>query len=83
MQIIDEPISVIASFNPSLSSKIKPVKFLWGKRAFEIKEITYQWKTKEGRTVIHHFSATDGRTLYEISFNSDTLMWKLEALETG
>lgn len=83
METVDEPISVIASFNPSLSCKIKPIKFLWGKRAFEIKEITYQWKTTEGRRVIHHFSVTDGGTLYEISFNSDTLLWKLEALETG
>jgi hypothetical protein len=79
MEIIDETISVIASFAPTY--RIKPVKFLWGKRTFVIKEITYHWKSSEGRTVLHHFSVTDGNTLYQISFNPDSLLWSLKSLE--
>jgi len=79
MEIIDEQISVIASFEPSY--KIRPIKFLWGKRAFAIKEITYCWKSSEGKTVIHHFSVTDGNTLYQISFNPASLLWRLNSLE--
>jgi hypothetical protein len=79
MEIIDEPISVIASFDPSY--KIKPVKFLWGKRTFAIKEITYYWKSSEGKSVLHHFSVTDGSTLYQLSFNPDNLIWRLSSLE--
>jgi hypothetical protein len=71
MEIIDEQISVIASFDPSY--KIKPIKFICGKRAFAIKEITYYWKSSEGKTVIH-FAVTDGNTLYQISFNPDNLL---------
>jgi hypothetical protein len=67
----------------SQPDRIKPVKFIWGKRPFEIREVTYRWKSDEGRSVIYHFSVTDGRTLYEISFNSNTLLWRLEALEAG
>lgn len=81
MESIGEPISVIASFNPSF--KIRPMTFLWGKRSLKIKEITYHWKSREGASAIYHFSVTDGRTLYEISFNSCTLLWRLEALEAG
>ncbi len=81
MEIISEPISVIASFSPSC--RLRPVKFVWGKRSLQIQEITYQWKTREGTSAIYHFSVTDGRTLYEISFNSSTLLWRLEGLETG
>ncbi|MEW6109064.1 MAG: hypothetical protein AB1632_07870 [Nitrospirota bacterium] len=81
MEIINEPIRVIASFSPSC--KIRPVKFIWGKRTFEIEEITYQWKSREGKAAIYHFSVTDGGTLCEISFNADTLLWRLEALEAG
>ena len=75
MEIIDEPVSVTASFDPSC--KIKPAKFLWGKRTFAIKEITYRWKSSEGKTVMLHFSVTDGSTLYQISFNPDSLLWRL------
>ena len=48
---------------------------------FSIKEITYCWKSSEGKTVIHHFSVTDGNTLYQISFNPDSLLWRLNSLE--
>ena len=79
METIDEPISVIASFDPLY--KIKPLKFLWGNRAFEVKEITYRWKSSEGKTVVHHFSVTDGSTLYQICFNPDSLLWRLNSVE--
>lgn len=81
MEIINEPVSVVVSFSPSY--KIKPIKFLWGKRIFKIKETTYQWKSSEGESVIYHFSVSDGMTLYELSFNADTLLWRLEALEAN
>lgn len=79
MEIIDEPISVIASFDPSY--KIRPIKFLWGKRTLVIKEITYYWKSSEGKNVLHHFSVTDGSTLYQLTFNPDNLLWRLSSLE--
>lgn len=79
MEIIDEPISVIASFAPAY--KLRPLRFLWGKRTLVIKEITYRWKSSEGKTVLHHFSVTDGSTLYQISFNPDSLLWRLNSLE--
>ncbi len=79
MEIIDEPVSVLASFGQS--DKIKPIRFLWGKRVFNVKEVTYRWKSKEGKSAIYYFSVTDGRTLYKLSFNADSLLWKLEELE--
>lgn len=79
MEIIDEQISVIASFDPAY--KIRPIMFRWGKRTFAIKEITYCWKSSEGRTVIYNFSVTDENTLYQISFNPDNLLWRLNSLE--
>ena len=76
---VGETISVIASFGRS--HRIKPVRFNWSGKLFEIKEITYTWKTEEGKKNIHHFSVTDGRTLYELTFDTDSLMWRLENLE--
>ncbi len=76
---IGESISVIASFG--LPYKIKPVRFKWNGRLFEVKEITYAWQTKEGQKKIYHFSVTDGKTLYELSFDTNSLLWIMEKLE--
>lgn len=77
---IGETISVTAYFG--LPYKIKPVRFRWSRRLFEIKEITYTWKTKDGRKEVYHFSVTDGGSLYELTFDTDSLIWRLENLET-
>jgi hypothetical protein len=77
---IGENISVMASFG--LPYKIRPVRFKWNKNLFEVKEITYTWQTKEGQNRIYHFSISDGKTLYELSFDTSSLLWRLEKLET-
>jgi hypothetical protein len=76
---IGESISVIASFG--LPYKIKPVRFKWSGRLREVKDITYSWTTKEGQSKIYHFSVSDGKTLYELSFDTSSLLWRLEKLE--
>jgi hypothetical protein len=72
-------ISVLASFSPP--QKIRPLRFKWSGRLLEIKKITYSWMTKEGEAKIYHFSVSDGNTLYELSFNTNSLLWRLESLE--
>ena len=79
MMEIGETISVVASFG--LPYKIRPVRFRWNGKLFEVKEITYLWQTKEGQNRIYHFSISDGKTLYELSFDTSSLLWKLEKLE--
>jgi hypothetical protein len=76
---VGETVSVIASFGQPY--RIKPVRFNWSGRLFEIKEITYTWKTKEGKKNIYHFSVTDGGSLYELTFDAASLIWRLENLE--
>ena len=76
---VGENINVIASFGTPY--KIKPLKFKWSGRLFEIKEITYLWKSREGRAEIYHFSVSDGKALYELTFDTGSLIWRLERLE--
>lgn len=76
---IGETISVIASFG--LPYKIRPVRFKWSGRLFEVKDITYAWQTKEGPTKFYHFSVSDGKTLYELSFDTTSLLWRIDKLE--
>ena len=76
---IGETISVIASFG--LPYKIRPLRFKWSGKLFEVKDITYIWQTKEGQTKFYHFSVSDGKTLYELSFDTTLLLWRIEKLE--
>jgi len=72
-------VTVLAVFDPSY--KIRPLRFRWSGRLVRVEEVTYTWKSKEGRHEIYHFSITDGSALYELSYNTDSLLWKLEHLE--
>lgn len=79
MMDVGETISVIASF--SQTYRIKPLRFRWSGRLFEVREITYLWKMREGQNEIYYFSVTDGRSLYELTFDTKSLLWRLEKLE--
>jgi hypothetical protein len=78
MMYIGEKINVLASF----TGGIRPIKFKWSGRLITVKEVTYTWKSREGQSSIHHFSVTDGNSLYELSFHTQSLVWRLENLET-
>ena len=73
-----EDISVVASFGRPY--KVQPVRFRWNGRLLEVREVTYKWTTMEGRAVVHHFAVSDGDNAYELSFNSQTLLWRVEGV---
>ncbi|MFQ5442768.1 MAG: hypothetical protein ACE5EB_08610 [Thermodesulfobacteriota bacterium] len=75
--IIGEPIKVIAVFDGG----IRPVRFKWNGRVYAVKEITYQWRSREGSAVRIHFSVFDGASLYELSYNQGTMKWSIEGVE--
>lgn len=77
---IGEDVTVLASFGRPY--RIKPLSFTWSGRTVRVKEVTYAWKTREGQKDLHHFSITDGSTLFELSFDAATLLWRIESTET-
>ena len=74
---INEHISVIASFG--LPYKLRPVRFRWAGRLYDIAEVTYTWQSREGQSRRFHFAVVAGGTLYELCFNTGSLIWTLEA----
>ena len=72
-------MTVLAAFDPSY--RVKPLKFKWSGRLIKVEEITYTWKSKDGQKNIYHFSLTDGNALYDLSFDNESLLWRLENLE--
>jgi len=77
---INEPVKVGAVFS---QGEIRLVWFSWNGKPVRISETTFVWKTWEGSARILHFTVTDGRGLYEISFNRETLGWRLLNAECG
>ena len=60
--------------------KITPVWFIWQKREYHIKDITYIWNRREGSSLTYLFSVTDtSDNLYELSYQTDTATWHLLA----
>ena len=79
MLAIGESISVIAAFG--ISPGLRPLRFKWSGRRVDIKEVTYEWSTMEGNSRMLHFSVTDGSTLYELSFDTNAISWRIEGVE--
>lgn len=75
---LNEKIKVGAVFR---NGTVFPKWFQNKNRKVRVKEITYTWKKRDGDNTFLHFSVTDGATLYELSFQPDTLSWNLEASE--
>ncbi len=71
---LDEPISVGAVFSPG---GMRPLWFSRGGRQVRVSEVALFWKTREGNACIHHFSVTDGKGVYEIRYNTATLLWRV------
>lgn len=50
---------------------------LWRERQYIITKIGLHHTTREGRTLLHIFSVTDGTTAFKLELNTETLGWKL------
>ncbi len=79
MEYIGERVFVVASFGGK--DRLKPVNFRWAQKVIPVKDVTYSWMEMEGSSKVYHFSVTDGATLYELSFNTASIIWMLEKVE--
>ncbi|MCL4874289.1 hypothetical protein KJ039_09435 [bacterium] len=75
---IRDAIKVVAVFD----SGVRPVKFKWRGRVYGVKEITYTWASREGSARILHFTVSDGATLFELAYNSSSLGWSIEEVDS-
>jgi len=79
MEYIGERVAVLAAFGGR--NKLRPVKFQWSQKVIPVRDVTYSWVEMVGSSKVYHFSVTDGSTLYELSFNTASTVWKLERVE--
>ncbi len=74
---LDEKIEVLAWFR---KGKAYPQVFTWEKIEYKIETITYTWQERRGQDTISYFSVSTGIDLYQISFNSTSLSWRLDKI---
>ncbi|MBC8204491.1 hypothetical protein ISS30_04185 [bacterium] len=73
---INDPIEVIALFS---AGKLQPIKFRWRGRVYKIQRVNGRWESDEGRIRLHHYSVmADSPDVYEITYNPDRFIWKLD-----
>lgn len=78
---VDEPIEVVARFREaSASRRIEPLAFRWQGRTIAELQLSMMHRLTEGRATLFVCAVSDGSTSYELSFNNETLEWRLRQL---
>lgn len=76
---LGEPISVVYYFD-ARNKKVKPFQLTWNNQDYLLGSVDYHHKTRDGTTLIHHFTLCDkARQMYfKIALNTNNLHWELE-----
>jgi hypothetical protein len=78
---INESVSV-ALWSNHTTNKILPYSLYWHGRRYQITTVGFHHMTRTGRVLFHIFSVTDGTTFFKLRLDTETLGWKLLAVET-
>ncbi len=81
-EIIDEPVSVDLLSN-HLKGNAYPWVLYWRGRRYRITHVGLHNAIREGRTLLHLFSVTDGASNFRLQLNTETLGWRLLEVDCG
>ena len=74
---LSEPIQVGAIFK---NAQLIPKMFLWRGAKFKVVSINMSHTDRIGSAKIYYFSVSNKSGAYKISFNNETLAWRLEQI---
>jgi hypothetical protein len=77
---IHEPITVCVQFE---RTKITPLNFKWGGRAYDNLHTNLVWHKRAGRTPLTYFGVDDKVNYFKLLFNGETLEWWIEETSTN
>lgn len=81
-EIIHEKVSVITSYD-RLKGLVFPRKMRWQGRVYTFTNLSYYYKKREGRNIIHIFHVTDGSVDFKLRLDTENLHWTLEEVTDG
>ena len=70
----DDPIAVLVAF---AGGRVKPWKFRWGTKIYDVKRVNLIHGSHEGRSRIFFFNVSDDDNAWKLRFNAETLEWRL------
>jgi hypothetical protein len=70
----DDRLEVCARFK---DGSVIPLWFFWRGRKHEVEKVTFRWEERSGRSLIRHFSVSDGANVFEIGYDSEKSDWRL------
>lgn len=73
-----EPIDVWVFFK---GSSIQPWCFFWHGRQIKIDKVNLVHISKNGGSLLYHFSVTSNGNFYRLKFDTNKLNWILEMME--
>ena len=81
-ETIDESVSVDLLSN-HVKKRAYPWVVHWRGIRYLITKVGFHHMTREGRTLMHIFSVTDGTTFFKLKLDTETLGWRLLEIEHG
>lgn len=81
-EVINEKVSVVTIYDREKRTAV-PYKLKWHGRVYKITNIGYHHTAREGRTLNHIFSVTDGNLAFRLRLDTETLSWTLEQVSDG
>jgi len=78
-ELIKEHVCIGTS---TINKKIVPELMIWRGHTYQFTELGLHHTTLDGNTLIHIFSMSTQEANFQISLNTKTLLWTLEAIET-
>ncbi|MCL6096291.1 MAG: hypothetical protein M1444_01210 [Patescibacteria group bacterium] len=79
MNHVHEPLSVYAIFDPEKG--LIPTRLVWNKRDYKVSEISIHFTKMIDGALQHIYGIITDGAIFEISFNSKTLLWKVEQVQ--
>lgn len=59
-------------------NKVIPLNFQWGGRIYDNLRLNLVYKERQGRTTLTYFCVDDGVNYFKLSFNGESLEWRVE-----
>lgn len=82
MENISEPISV-ELISEATTRKVYPYRLRWRDRDYKVTKVGLHHTFREGKTLYHIFSVESPSLFFRLSFNTDSLLWKVEEVSDG
>ncbi len=76
-ELINEPVEVFVDFTPEGPV---PIAFSWKHREYAIDSVDFAHASHTGSDKLYHFAVTAKNETYKITFNPNTVSWKLDEI---